>query len=308
MIYKNILQTVGNTPIVEIKSFTNNCDSKIFAKVEWCNVGGSVKTRTAYNMILKAKEAGLINKNTVIVEPSSGNQGVGLALVGAVLGLKVIIIMPSSVSTERKKLITHYGARVITIKDDGDIGKCIKECINKAHEIKRANPNVYIPNQFENYYNVEAHYQSTASEIIKELGKNIDAVCLGVGSGGSITGIGRRLKEANPDVQIWAVEPEKGAILSGKKVESHIQMGIGDGIIPSILDREIITDIYTVADKTAIKYAKELAKREGLACGISSGSNIACAVMLAKRLGKGKRIVTLLPDGAEKYFSTPLFD
>ena len=260
-------------------------------------------------MINDALARGLIGKKSVIVEVSSGNQGVGLALVGAVMGLKVIIIMPDSVSDERAKLIKAYGAEVVAIKDYGDIGDCIKRCFDYANELKNNNANVFIPNQFSNPVNAITHEEQTAREIIADMDGDIDGICLGVGSGGSITGIGRAIKRLNPRAQIWAVEPENAKILFEKgKISSHIQMGIGDGIVPDILDKSLISGVVRVSDEQAVKMARRLAVKEGLACGISSGSNLCGAVALAKRLGEGKRVVTILPDGAERYFSTPLFE
>lgn len=308
MILNNILEGIGKTPIIKINGVEPENRAEIVAKAEFLGVGGSIKTRTAFNMISQAIKKGLITKDTLIVEPSSGNQGVGLALVGAVLGLKVVIIMPSSVSAERKKLINLYGGKVITIQDRGDIGECIDRCIAKAQEIKVNNENVYIPNQFDNVENVNAHYLYTAEEIIEQTQGKIDGLCLGIGSGGTLSGVGSRLKEINPNLQIWAVEPMNSAVLSGKKAGTHIQMGIGDGIIPAILNRKIIDGIFQIEDKTAIYYAKILAKKEGIACGISSGSNFAGSLLLAKKLGKGKRVLTVFPDTAERYFSTALFN
>ena len=307
MVYSNVLQAIGNTPLVEITKFKSPNSARIFAKLENLNVGGSIKTRTAYNMIKQAKEKGLLKEGEIIVEASSGNQGVGLALVGAVLGHKVVIVMPSSVSEERQKLIKQYGAKTVVVKDDGDIGKCIEKCVQIAKKIQKDRGG-YMPNQFENQTNAYTHEKFTAQEIISALGDKIHGFCAGVGSGGSLTGIGKALKEVNEQVQIWAVEPTNSAILSGKKVGTHLQMGIGDGIIPPILNREIINEVFTVDDKTAIYYAKELALREGILCGISSGSNLACAIKLAKTLGEDKNVVTLFPDTGERYFSTPLFD
>ena len=309
MLYLNILQAIGNTPLIELKSFKRKGMATIYAKAEFLNVGGSIKTRTAYQMILDAKRRGLINKKSVIVEVSSGNQGIGIALVGAVLGLKVVIVMPDSVSEERVKLIKHYGASVVKIKDYGDIGDAIKRCEQYANNLKNENSRVFMSNQFANPVNAITHEEITAREIIAELNGDVDGLCVGVGSGGTITGIGRAIKRLNPRSQVWAVEPKNAKILFEKgKITSHIQMGIGDGIIPTILDRSIISGVVTVSDEDAVKMARRLAVKEGLACGISSGSNLCGAVALARRLGAGKKVVTILPDGAERYFSTPLFE
>ena len=308
MIYNNILEAIGKTPIIKLNRMVPEDCADIYVKFEGLNVGGSIKTRTAYNMICKAEEDGLINKDTIIVEPTSGNQGIGLALVGAVRGYKTKIIMPDSVSEERRKLVRHYGAEVILVHDAGNIGACIEECLATAIRMKEENPNVFIPQQFENPANPEIQRAQTANEILKDVAGEIHGFCSGIGTGGTITGIGEVLKEANPGMTIWAVEPEDAAILSGGSIGTHLQMGIGDGIIPAILNRDIIDDICIIKDEEAISTSKLLASQEGIMCGISSGTNVAAAIKLAKKLGRGKTVVTVLPDTAERYFSTPLFD
>ena len=308
MIYNNVLEFIGHTPMVRLNHMVDEDLAQVLVKFEGLNVGGSIKTRTAYEMIKAAEAEGKINKDTIIVEPTSGNQGIGLALVGAVKGYKTIIIMPDSVSEERRKLVKHYGAEVILIHDDGDIGKCIDECLKTALKMAEDNPKVYVPQQFANPNNVKAHKHHTGLEIMEQVEGNIDGFCSGIGTGGTITGIGKVLKAQNPDIEIWAVEPENAAILAGGNIGTHLQMGIGDGVIPDILDQNIYDNIYIVTDEEAISTAKDLAKKEGLMCGISSGTNVAAAIKLAKKLGKGKTVVTVLPDTAERYFSTPLFD
>ena len=308
MIHDNILSAMGNTPVIRLNKMVDDDSAEILVKFEGLNVGGSIKTRTAYNMILRAEEEGKINKNTTIVEPTSGNQGIGLALVGAVRGYKTIIIMPDSVSEERRKLVKHYGAEVILVHDAGNIGKCIDDCLQLALKMQREDENVFVPQQFENPANSEIQRKKTAVEILEQVGKPIDGFCAGIGTGGTLTGIGETLKEANPDIEIWAVEPEDAAILSGGLIGTHIQMGIGDGLIPPILNTEIYSDICIVSDEEALNTAKDLAKKEGILCGISSGTNVAAALKLTKKLGKGKTVVAVLPDTAERYFSTPLFD
>ena len=308
MICNSILDALGNTPIIRLSHMCEEDSAEVLVKFEGLNVGGSIKTRTAYNMILDAEKRGLINSDTVIVEPTSGNQGIGLALVGAVRGYKTIIIMPDSVSEERKKLVEHYGAEVILIHDSGNIGACIEECMQTALCMQRENPNVFVPQQFENPANPSIQREQTAVEILEQVGKPIHGFCSGIGTGGTITGIGETLKAANPDIEIWAVEPEHAAILSGGSIGTHIQMGIGDGLIPKILNVNIYDDICIVKDEEAIRTSKELASKEGIMCGISSGTNVAAALRLAKKLGRGKTVVTVLPDTAERYFSTPLFE
>ncbi len=299
---------MGNTPIIRLNKMVPENAAEILVKFEGLNVGGSIKTRTAYNMIIDAEKKGLINKDTIIVEPTSGNQGIGLALVGAVKGYKTKIIMPDSVSEERRKLVNHYGAEVILIHDDGNIGACIEECLNTALRMRDENPNVFVPQQFENPANVQIQRERTGTEILEQVGHEIHGFCSGIGTGGTITGIGETLKKANPDMEIWAAEPENAAVLSGGSIGTHLQMGIGDGIIPEILNTEIYDDICIIKDDEAIGAAKDLARLEGIMCGISSGTNVAAAIKLAKKLGKGKTVVTVLPDTAERYFSTPLFE
>lgn len=308
MVYNNVLEAIGHTPIIELNKMVDEDSARILVKFEGLNVGGSIKTRTAYNMICDAESKGLINKDTIIVEPTSGNQGIGLALVGAVRGYKTIIIMPDSVSRERRMLVEHYGAQVILIHDAGNIGDCIEECLNTAIRMREENPNVYIPQQFENPANPMVHRHHTGLEILEQVAGPIDGFCSGIGTGGTITGIGEVLKAQNPDITIWAVEPENAAILAGGTIGTHNQMGIGDGVIPDILNQNIYEDIYIITDDEAINTSKDLARLEGLMCGISSGTNVAAAKKLAKKLGKGKTVVTVLPDTAERYFSTPLFD
>ena len=308
MICNNILEAMGSTPLVKLSKMVGPDSARILVKVEGLNVGGSIKTRTAYNMIRAAEEKGLIGKDTIIVEPTSGNQGIGLALVGAVRGYRTIIIMPDSVSEERKKLVEHYGAQVILIHDAGNIGACIEECLQTALKMQREDPNVFVPQQFENPANPAVHKKQTGIEILNQVDGPIHGFCSGIGTGGTITGIGEVLKSENPDIEIWAVEPEHAAILSGGSIGTHLQMGIGDGVIPKILNQEIYNDICIVKDEEAIRAAKDLASKEGIMCGISSGTNVAAALKLAKKLGPGKTVVTVLPDTAERYFSTPLFD
>ncbi len=308
MICDNILEAMGNTPLIRLRKMTDEDSAQILVKFEGLNVGGSIKTRTAYNMIVDAEKRGVLKEGMMIVEPTSGNQGIGIALVGAVKGYKVRVIMPDSVSLERRKLIAAYGAELSLVHDDGDIGKCIQICRDLALRIRDDNDNVFVPSQFENPANSDIHRSVTAEEILSQADCVIDGFCAGIGTGGTITGIGEALKKANPDMEIWAVEPDKAAILSGGEIESHMQMGIGDGLIPEILNCDIYNEVCVVTDEEAIETAKDLAAKEGLMCGISSGTNVAAAKRLAKKLGKGKTVVTILPDTAERYFSTPLFD
>ena len=300
MIYNNILEAIGNTPMIRLNRMPEEGSAEVLVKMEGLNVGGSIKTRTALNMIEQAEKEGLIHpEETIIVEPTSGNQGIGLALVGAVKGYKTIIIMPDSVSEERRKLVRHYGAEVILIHDAGDIGACIDECLKTALRMRDENPKVFVPQQFENPNNTLTHKKYTALEIMAQVAGPIDGFCAGIGTGGTITGIGEVLKAQYPDIEIWAVEPENAAILAGGTVGTHLQMGIGDGIIPDILNQQIYNDIYVVTDEEALETSRRLAREEGLMVGISAGTNVAAALQLAKKLGKGKTVVTVLPDTAE---------
>ncbi len=308
MIFNNVLEAVGHTPMIRLNKMVRPGSAEVLVKFEGLNVGGSIKTRTALNMILKAEQEGKITKDTIIVEPTSGNQGIGLALVGAVRGYKTIIIMPDSVSEERRKLVRHYGAEVKLVHDDGDIGKCIRGCVELAMKMAQEDSRIFVPQQFNNINNIYAHKYHTALEILEQTAGKIDGFCSGIGTGGTITGIGETLRSQYPDLMIWAVEPENAAILAGGNIGTHLQMGIGDGIIPDILNREIYDDIYIVSDEEAIQTARDLARKEGIMCGISSGTNVAAALKMAEKLGAGKTVVTILPDTAERYFSTPLFD
>ena len=308
MIYKNVLEAIGHTPIIQLNNMVPKNSARVLVKYEGLNVGGSIKTRTAYSMICQAEADGILTKDSIIVEPTSGNQGIGLALVGAVKGYKTVIIMPDSVSHERRLLVEHYGAQVILIHDAGNIGDCIDECVKTAIRRKEEDPHVFVPQQFENEANPMVHRHHTGLEILEQIAGPIDGFCSGIGTGGTITGVGETLKALNPHMKIWAVEPENAAILAGGTVGTHIQMGIGDGLIPSVLNTEIYESIAIISDEEALRTAKDLAIKEGLMCGISSGTNVAAALRLAKVLGEGKTVVTILPDTAERYFSTPLFD
>jgi cysteine synthase A len=308
MIYNNILDAMGKTPMIRLNRMVSEDSAQVLVKFEGLNVGGSIKTRTAFNMIEDAKAKGLIKEDTIIVEPTSGNQGIGLALIGAVQGYKTVIFMPDSVSEERRKLVRHYGAEVRLVHDAGNIGDCIAECLRLALKMAEEDERVFVPQQFENEANPMIHRNQTGLEILEQVGGEIHGFCSGIGTGGTITGIGEILKEQNPEIEIWAVEPENAAILAGGSIGTHLQMGIGDGIIPPILNKNIYSDICIVTDEEAIQTARELARLEGLMCGISSGTNVAAALKLAKKLGKGKTVVTVLPDTAERYFSTPLFE
>ena len=294
--------------MIRLSKIVPEGSAEVLVKYEGVNIGGSIKTRTAYNMICDAEEKGIIHSNTIIVEPTSGNQGIGLALIGAVRGYHVRIIMPDSVSEERRKLVKAYGAELVLVHDDGDIGKCINECLQTALRMAKEDKNVWIPQQFENPANPMVHKSHTAQEIIEQVGKPIDGFCSGVGTGGTLSGIGETLKSKYPEIHIWAVEPRNAAILSGGSIGTHLQMGIGDGLIPKNLNTQIYEHIDIVTDEEAIETSRRLIREEGILCGISSGTNVTAALRLAKELGEGKTVVTVLPDTGERYFSTVLFD
>lgn len=308
MVYSNVLEAIGHTPMIRLSKIVPEGSAEVLVKYEGVNIGGSIKTRTAYNMICDAEEKGIIHSNTIIVEPTSGNQGIGLALIGAVRGYRVRIIMPDSVSEERRKLVKAYGAELVLVHDDGDIGKCINECLQTALRMAKEDKNVWIPQQFENPANPMVHKSHTAQEIIEQVGKTIDGFCSGVGTGGTLSGIGETLKSKYPEIHIWAVEPKNAAILSGGSIGTHLQMGIGDGLIPKNLNTQIYEHIDIVTDEEAIETSRRLIREEGILCGISSGTNVTAALRLAKELGEGKTVVTVLPDTGERYFSTVLFD
>lgn len=308
MVYSNVLEAIGHTPMIRLSKIVPEGSAEVLVKYEGVNIGGSIKTRTAYNMICDAEEKGIIHSNTIIVEPTSGNQGIGLALIGAVRGYHVRIIMPDSVSEERRKLVKAYGAELVLVHDDGDIGKCINECLQTALRMAKEDKNVWIPQQFENPANPMVHKSHTAQEIIEQVGKPIDGFCSGVGTGGTLSGIGETLKSKYPEIHIWAVEPKNAAILSGGSIGTHLQMGIGDGLIPKNLNTQIYEHIDIVTDEEAIETSRCLIREEGILCGISSGTNVTAALRLAKELGEGKTVVTVLPDTGERYFSTVLFD
>lgn len=308
MICKNILEAIGHTPLIQLNRMNSPKNARILMKFEGVNIGGSIKTRTAYNMIIEAQREGKVNKDTIIVEPTSGNQGIGLALTGAVMGYQTIIIMPDSVSEERRKLVEHYGAKVRLVHDDGNIGECIEDCLNLALSMAEENEKVFVPQQFINPANPMVHKIGTGKELLEQVNGPVHGFCSGIGTGGTISGIGEVLKEKNPDIEIWAVEPEHAAILAGGSIGTHLQMGIGDGLIPENLNLDIYDEIYVVTDEEALQTAKDLARLEGILCGISSGTNVAAALKLAEKLGEGKTVVTILPDTGERYFSTPLFE
>lgn len=298
--YKNIYDLVGNTPLVELTNIEKqyHLKSKIYAKVEYFNPGGSVKDRIALAMINAAEKEGLINKDTHIVEPTSGNTGIGLAMVAAAKGYKLTLIMPDSMSVERRKLMKAYGANLILTP--GKLG--MKGTVDKANEIKNENPNVFIPSQFENMNNPKAHYLTTGKEIYDDLDGNVDIFVAGIGTGGTISGVGKYLKEKNPNVKIIGVEPITSPLLTKGIAGPHKIQGIGANFIPNTLNTKIYDEIVDVDDMDAINMSKELAAKSGLLVGISSGAATFVALELAKK-EVGKNIVVLLPDTGERYLS-----
>ena len=308
MICDTVLDAIGHTPLVRLHRMVKPGSAEVLVKFEALNVGGSIKTRTAYNMILEAEREGLLKPDSITVEPTSGNQGIGLALVGAVRGYRTVIIMPDSVSEERRKLMRHYGAEVVLVHDAGNIGDAIAECVRKAEEMQKSDPRVYVPQQFSNPANPMVHRHHTALEIMEQAARPIHGFCSGIGTGGTLSGIGEVLKAQNPGIEIWAVEPQNAAILAGGTIGTHLQMGIGDGLIPDNLNTKIYSHICIVSDEDALNTSRDLARKEGLMVGISAGTNVFAALQLAQKLGPGKTVVTVLPDTAERYFSTPLFD
>jgi cysteine synthase A len=300
---KNILDTIGSTPLLHLSTIAPG-GAEILAKQESRNPGGSVKDRPAFFMVKAAMEDGLLAAHGTIIEPTSGNTGIGLALVCRQMNYKLILTMPESMSLERRKLLAHLGAElVLTTAADGMTG-----AINKAEALQKEIPGSIILNQFANPANAKAHRQTTAEEIWRDSDGKVDFLVVGVGTGGTITGAGERLKELNPDIKIIAVEPAESAVLSGNKPGPHGIQGIGAGFIPALLNVNLLDEIITITTEDALSMAKQLATEESILCGISSGAAVAAAVRVAARPeNSGKRIVTILPDTGERYLSTPLF-
>lgn len=305
-IYKNIRELIGNTPLIALENISKaeGAVADVYAKVEYFNPSGSVKDRAALGMLTKAFDEGVINKDTVIIEPTSGNTGIGLASIGASLGMKVILTMPETMSVERRNLLKAYGAEVVLT--EGPLG--MKGAIAKAEELKESYDNAFIPSQFENYSNAEMHYKTTGPEIFNDTDGNVDILVAGIGTGGTITGTGKFLKEKKSDIKIVAVEPASSAVLSGESPSPHKIQGIGAGFVPGILDTEIYDSISKVTDDEAITMGRRLAREEGLLVGVSSGAAVSAAMKLAVLPeNKGKTIVVVLPDTGERYLSTPMF-
>ncbi|WP_294393609.1 cysteine synthase A [uncultured Clostridium sp.] len=303
MIYNGVLELVGNTPILKVNNLIKEENiADIYVKLEKFNPGGSVKDRAALGMIEKAEKEGLLKQGSVIVEPTSGNTGIALALIGGLKGYKVIIVMPETMSKERRDLIKAYGAELVLT----DGAKGMKGAIEKALEIGSGD-GYFIPQQFENIANPEKHYETTAEEIFKDI-PDLDAFVAGVGTGGTLIGISKNIKKKNPNIKAIAVEPAGSPVLSGGNPGGHKIQGIGAGFIPSIYEKEFVDDILQVKDEEAYKTAKDFAAFEGVLVGISAGAAIYGAIKIARELGKGKKVLAIAPDGGEKYISMGLFD
>lgn len=297
--HPNVTELIGRTPLVQLNRFADDESARLFAKVEFFNPGGSVKDRICLSMIEAAEQSGKLRPGGTMVEPTSGNTGIGLALVAAVRGYKLILVMPESMSMERASLLSSYGAQlVLTPAWEG-----MRGAIKEAESIIEQNPNYFMPNQFSNPANPEVHRKTTGPEILEALDGKVDAFVVGVGTGGTITGVGEMLKAKNPKTMIVAVEPSASPVLSGGEPGPHKIQGIGAGFVPNVLNRKIIDRVITVSDDDAYKTAKLLARQEGLLVGISSGANALAAQQIARELGRGKTVVTILPDTGERYIS-----
>ncbi|SHE35031.1 cysteine synthase A [Clostridium fallax] len=302
MLVNNVLDLVGNTPIVKVNNLVGNNDSEVYLKLEKFNPGGSIKDRAALGMIEKAEKMGIIKKGDIIVEPTSGNTGIGIAMIGRLKGYKVIITMPETMSKERRDIIKAYGAELILT--DGSKG--MQGAIEKAKELVK-NRGYFMPQQFNNLANAEKHYETTAEEILKDI-PDLDVFIAGVGTGGTISGIGKKLKEKKKDILIIAVEPFNSPVLSGGEAGPHKIQGIGAGFIPDIYNESVVDRIIKVRDEDAFKISKSYSEKEGILIGISSGASLFGALTVAKELGPNKKILAISPDGGEKYLSMGLYD
>ncbi len=305
MYANNVTELIGNTPLVKLNVASTESNALVLGKCEFLNPSHSVKDRIGFNMIKTALDKGLIDKNSIIIEPTSGNTGIGLATVCASLGLKLILTMPSSMSIERRKLLAALGAELVLTEPT--LG--MRGAVNKADELGEQTPNSFVPQQFANEANPAIHYQTTAEEIWKDTNGKVEIFIAAVGTGGTVTGVGRRLKELNPNVQIIAVEPDASPVLSGGKAGPHKIQGIGAGFVPSVLDTHIYDEVIQVSYDDAIISSRNLAKKEGLLVGISAGANVHVATNVASRPeNKGKTIVTILCDTGERYLSAGLYE
>lgn len=299
MIFENILELIGNTPVVKLNLDRDENIADVYVKLEKFNLGGSVKDRAALGMIEAAEREGLLKPGGTIVEPTSGNTGIALALIGKAKGYNVIITMPESMTIERRNYLKAYGAELVLT--DAALG--MKGAIAKAEEIVAANPGYFLPQQFNNPANPAKHYETTAKEIIADFGDTLDAFISGVGTAGTLSGVGKRLKEESPNTKVIAVEPSDSAVLSGKDAGKHIIQGIGAGFIPGNYDKDLVDEIILISNDEAVDFGVRAGKENGIFVGISSGAAIAAAYKVAKQLGKGKKVLAICPDGGEKYLS-----
>ena len=302
MIYNNVKEMIGNTPLLKINRLVDENSADVYIKLEKGNPGGSIKDRAALGMIERAEQEGKLRKGITIIEPTSGNTGIGLAMIGQYKGYKVKIVMPETMSKERRDLIKAYGAELILTEGS----KGMKGAIEKANEYADSDE-YFIPQQFENLANSQKHYETTAEEILKDI-PDVDYFVAGVGSGGTLSGVGKKLKENKKDVKIVAVEPASSPVLSGGNPGAHKIQGIGAGFVPGNYNKDVVDEIFKVTDDDAIEYARKIAKEEGVLVGISSGAAIYAAIQIAKKLGKGKKVVAVAPDGGEKYISMGIYD
>jgi len=303
MIFNNVIDMIGGTPLFKLSNMVDDNMADIYVKLEKYNPGGSIKDRAALGMIEKAEKEGILKPGDTIVEPTSGNTGIALAMIGKLKGYKVIIVMPETMSIERRNMMKAYGAELVLTEG----AKGMKGAIEKAEELANDKEGYFVPQQFMNEANPLKHYETTADEIIKDL-KEIDVFVAGVGTGGTIAGVGERLKQYNSSIKVVALEPSKSPVISGGQAGPHKIQGIGAGFIPDIYKKELVDEVITISDEDAFEYARRMGKEEGILVGISSGANIAGAIKLAKQLGKGKIVVTVAPDGGDKYLSMGLYD
>ncbi len=301
MIYEDALELIGRTPIVRLKNLEEEGMAQLYIKLEGKNPGGSIKDRAALGMIEEAERKEVLKEGSVIIEPTSGNTGIAMALIGRLKGYRVIIVMPDTMSIERRGILKAYGAEIVLT--EGALG--MKGAIERADELSRETEGSFVPQQFINKANPSKHYETTALEILEDL-PDLDAFVAGVGTGGTITGVGRKLKEES-DIEVYAVEPAGSPVLSGGRPGKHTIQGIGAGFIPEILEMDVIDEVMRVEDSEAFQGARDTAAKEGLLLGISSGANIAAAIRVAKKLGEGKKVLTISPDGGERYLSTDLY-
>jgi cysteine synthase len=304
MIYTNVIDMIGKTPLYKLAKIAGEDSADVYVKLEKLNPGGSIKDRAALGMIQQAEKEGILKPGDVIVEPTSGNTGIGLAMLGKLMGYKVVIVMPDTMSVERRLLMTAYGAELILTEG----AKGMVGAIEKAEELVKKNEGWFLPQQFNNKANSQKHYDTTAIEIFDDV-NDVDVFIAGVGTAGTVSGVGRKLKELKPDVKIVAMEPASSPVLSGGKAGGHKIQGIGAGFVTGIYDKDVVDEVVTVTNEEAYEYTRLMAREEGLLVGISSGANVAAAIKIAKKLGKGKKVVTVAPDGGEKYLSIAgLFD